>query len=53
MNSLAIYWADGAYDGSMIMSSPLSKFTAACVKRTEIAQYANDLDKLCQLPICH
>lgn len=44
MNRLNIYLVDGTYDGSILMSSPASKFTAVRVKKDEIAQYANDLD---------
>ncbi len=45
MNRLSIYLADGAFNGPMTMSSPNSSFTAIRVRRADMNQYAEDLNK--------
>ncbi len=45
MNRLSIYLADGTFDGPITMSSPASSFTAIRVKRDDMDQYVEDLNK--------
>ena len=45
MNRLSIYLADGTFDGPITMSSPASSFTAIRVRRADMNQYVEDLNK--------
>lgn len=45
MNRLSIYLADGTFNGPVTMSSPASSFTAIRVKRNDMDQYVEDLNK--------
>ena len=45
MNRLSIYLADGTFDGPITMSSPASSFTAIRVRRDDMDQYVEDLNK--------
>jgi len=45
MNRLSIYLADGTFDGPITMTSPASSFTAIRVRREDMDQYVEDLNK--------
>ena len=45
MNRLSIYLADGNFDGPITMTSPASSFTAIRVRREDMDQYVEDLNK--------
>lgn len=44
MDRLSIYLADGSYDGSIIMTSTSSSFSAVRVERIEVSKFALDLE---------
>lgn len=44
MNGLSIYLADGTYDGTIIMTSTASKFSAVRVKRNDVPGYNSELN---------
>lgn len=44
MKRLSIYMADGTYGGTVILSSPVSRFKAVRVRKEEISQCSSDLN---------
>ena len=44
MKGINIYLADGDYNGPIIMSSTTSNFSAVRVEKTQVSQYATELD---------